>query len=714
MKKEKQILMKHNAILLAASLFLAANFYVLCGVNTDDAATYVWLREQFALGAVHHSIKEYLNPWFLVAAILYRLGIGNTGAAMVAYCYSIWIFLCSFMTLKISLRGCVKGQGKNSWLAFLATFIMIPSVSVNRYHLPTIFAVLLLLWAVDEFVSEHNKGALIAAVIYALYTFLFTADKALLFMEIVAPAGMYAIIWCLQKRERRKYLLFGTGGIAFLLACVRIVSDACSLSIAGSWGGYGGDGYMYWTDIQTLFEKNIPSVFAALMNQYNIPADGGLIQFLSFYWIIRLVIVGAMLLAFVLRCRDIFKKGVENVHIVDSLSVLTAVSLVGVNILNGIAVAYSVYGQPINRYAGLAWYLLIIIFIRWVDEQYSSFYIKIKNINMTSGFIMGLALIFLIVGYSQPIYKGRDALVSEECQAQIDFLKEHGDEYRYGLTSYWKSHPITAMTNGEYTMCCGWVTEDETEPEQLYLYGSNNVHEYEDGSNYFNIIISYLDNTMKIDEENIELLRGDYADRIQIGNTIYYLYDYDIRWVPRLIMEAVGTDYELTEPIQYQFEFPVGTNRIEMDVANSENFELSINDNEDVSSVSVQKISDSKIYVDLVCTQNTNVAFNVARKADELTTIHKIVLKRVRAAIELDSNEIFLKPGSYVITFNGDGLHDAQAVFEGEGISVCRLTDGMIKNKYRVDVEKAQTIKYNITGKNISVDNVYYENAVAN
>lgn len=64
------------------------------------------------------------------------------------------------------------------------------------------------------------------------------------------------------------------------------------------------------------------------------------------------------------------------------------------------------------------------------------------------------------------------------------------------------------------------------------------------------------------------------------------------------------------------------------------------------------------------------------------------------------------------MTFSGNGLHDAQAAFEGNNISVNRLTDGRIKNRYQVDINTAQTIKYNITGKNASVDKVYYEDAV--
>ena len=33
-----------------------------------------------------------------------------------------------------------------------------------------------------------------------------------------------------------------------------------------------------------------------------------------------------------------------------------------------------------------------------------------------------------------------------------------------------------------------------------------------------------------------------------------YLYDYDIRWDPQVIMEAVGTDYELADPIEYHLQ----------------------------------------------------------------------------------------------------------------------------------------------------------------
>lgn len=38
--------------------------------------------------------------------------------------------------------------------------------------------------------------------------------------------------------------------------------------------------------------------------------------------------------------------------------------------------------------------------------------------------------------------------------------------------------------------------------------------------------------------------------------------------------KAVGINYELTESIEYYFDFQVGTNRIEMEVVSNEKFEL--------------------------------------------------------------------------------------------------------------------------------------------
>lgn len=710
MRTEKWNDLKHVFFLVLSALFLTVSFFVVMSINADDAGTYMLAYWQYELGSLDYNILQTLDPWNLTLSLLYHLGIGNTGTDMAAICFSIWYFLCIFTMLVIVS----KQYSDNKWLLAAVVFIMIPSSATNKYHTVPAFAALLMLWAIEKMVSERKKIPAILAAVFSLFVLLTVSDKALLLMSFGAPAGLYAFIWALQKKERHVYLYAAGGALALVLACLNIVSGLLGLSLFGEWGGYGGSDYMYWTDMHTLFDKGIPSFFAALLNQYNIPLKGGFVKLPSVFWLIRIGIVGLMLVALISRWCDIIKRGIEKVPVVDVLCVLCATSLIGVNVLSGIAELYSVGGAPINRYAGLAWFLLVIVCVRWVEERFVSYWVMPVGRNyLSSGAALGLIFVLLIVGYSNPIYKGRESLVQEPCQSEIDFLETHDSEYKCGLASYWKTNPITAATNGKYNVCMGWIRADEVDSERLYLEcKGDRGWIYRDGSNYFNFIISHSGSEMTMEQESIEAIRGDFADRNFIygssGESVIYLYDYDIRWDPQVIMEAVGTDYELTDPIEYHFaDLTVGTNRVELEVSNSANFNLAIADNEDVADVSVQVVSDNKIYVDFVCTQNTDITFKAARSADEMTTIHKIQLKHVRGAVEADTDEIFLKEGSYVITFQGSGLRDEDVAFEG--ITAERLTDGDGKSRYLVQVGTPQTVRYSVSGDAV-VEHVFYEN----
>lgn len=76
--------------------------------------------------------------------------------------------------------------------------------------------------------------------------------------------------------------------------------------------------------------------------------------------------------------------------------------------------------------------------------------------------------------------------------------------------------------------------------------------------------------------------------------------------------------------------------------------------------------------------------------------------------MEVDTDEIFLKEGDYVITFQGSGLHNAQMAFEG--ITAEQLTDGAGKNRYLVHVAAPQTVRYSVSGEDAVVEQVFYEN----
>lgn len=708
-----------------AAIFLTISFFVIAQFNTDDSGTFLWVYWEYELGCVNHSLREMIEPWNLTIQLLYFLGIGNTGADMVIYCYAIWYFICIFITLTLAMKD-VK---KNKWLLLLAVFVLIPYGGTNKNHLVPAAVSLFTIYAINELVTRKKKMPAIISAVLLLYFFITINDRVILLLFLAIPAVVYGVIWCLQNIDRQKILYFGAVSIAAIVAGIKLTDEICrivsghGLALLEAWGGYGGESYLTWINIYNLFDKGIPSFFSSLMIQYNIPAEGGLIQFNSFFWLVRILIVGLALVALVSRWRDIVKKGIINVHVLDALSTISVTTLIGINILNGMIEYYDIEETPMNRYASLAWFLLIVILIRWLDEKYKSFkLISFGQVGIKSGIVLGIVCALLIVGYSKPVYLGRDDIVQEPCQNELDFLKEQEGQYRYGLASFWKSTPIIAMTNGEYNACPGWVTNDEVDHEKLYLQCQIGQGIYDDGSNYFNYLISYVNNDMTISEENIEALRGDYIDKKYVygqdEESIFYLYDYDIRWNPKLVMEAVGTDYELTDQIEYHFDFPVGTNRIELEVANSDNFELEVADSPDIQDVTIQKLTDNKIYVDIVCLQNTNVTFKVARKADELTTIHKIVLKRVRGAVTVyetgqkNESEVYLNSGNYVFTFAGENLDELEVNWSGESIETEQLTDGKIRRRYRVKVNAPQTIQYIVSGEGIDVDRISYENEV--
>lgn len=708
--------------LIILSAFLAISFFVLTPFNTDDSGTYLWLHSEFNLGSIKHTFKQRIEPWNLTAQFIYFIGSGLLGDKLVNVCFAIWYGICVFllfMTIK---------DVKNKWLILLVAFMLIPSDKTNKYHLVPAAISLLFVYALKLFAESKRKLPLLISLAVLLYGFITINDRVILLMFIAIPLCAYAGIWCLQNVDKQKILYIGMLVIAFVAAGIKVYAalhrriTGVGTDILQSWGGYGGEEYLTWINVYNLFDKGIPSFFSCLLQQYNIPIEGGLIQFNTLFWLIRIAIVLLALAAIIYRWVEIIKKGVANVPFLDAFATIGVTAIIGVNVLNGMIKYYDIENTPMNRYASIAWFLILVILARWIDEKYKP--IPIFNINkkqINSAAILAIVMVLLIVGYSKPIYLGRDALTRTSCQTELEYLKSYGDEYRYGIGSFWKSTPIIAMTNGEYNTCSGWVDVDEIDSEKLNLRCHAAADIYNDGSNYFNYMISYVDNNMTISEENIEKIRGDYIKKQylydEMGESIVYLYDYDVRFEPKLIMQAVGTNYELVEPIEYHYDLPVGINRIEMQVTNSANFVLNVVDNPDISDVSIKTVDEYKIYVDLKCEQNTTATLQVAKNDDTQTTIHKIVQKRVNAAIclndtmsDVSDGQVYLKTGEYVFTFAGENLDNLQVIWAGMDINTEQLTDGKMKNRYKVTVNSPQTISYQAVGESIYVEKVSYEN----
>lgn len=693
------------SLIFILSVILAYIMYVNAVINADDTGTYVYMYNYFELGNFEVALKDILNPWFLSSAVSYLLNIGGNGSTISIAYLAVWYGIAVFLTLLI-----INNSIENKWLLALAFFILIPYEGTNRYHMSATVASLLFFWGVQHCNRTKKKWGVILGIVAVLYAFLFSSDRVIVLLFVGSTIVLYYGMIFIQDSGKQKFL-YALGFLISIAALViRYVDIIANLGITSQWGGYGGSSDLTWINIATLFDKGIPSLFASLVKQWNIPAKGGMIQFTSFYWIVRIVIIILAFVALVSGWMDIVRKGIKNVDLTDALSVICVTTVFGVNVLNGMIIYFSIDNADMNRYASICWFLLVFILVRWIDNKYSNKYICKR---FTTNIALTITFMALSMGYINPIYRVKYEVINEYSLDAIKFLENNEDAYHYGLASYWKSSPITAATNGKFVVDSGWIEDAEFEKP---AYGN-----YYDGTAYYNFIISDIGRTMTISEENIEEIRGDYIDRNEPSSNEIFLYDYDIRFDERLVMECwpEGGDYELTDDITYHLEFPIGTNRIHMTVGNSENFKLSIDDNPDVAYYTVQVIDDNTVYVDLICTQNTTVNFNVGRKADDYTTIHKICLKRVLASVVIGTDVtnynqvVYLKEGSYVITFDGTDIKNMQVDWSGADISVTQLTDGRIKRRYQIDVPSDQIISFSIAGsESMVIDKISYENAV--
>lgn len=690
-----------TGVIVILSALLAYMQFIHAKCSADDAGSYIYMYNFFELGNKNLDIRMFLNPWFYCSALAYLLNIGGNGAFSSNAYTSIWYGIAVFFTLKMVMHG-----KESRWPLALAVFILLPYGRTNKYHMVAAFVTLFAIWALQCYTESRKKWILWCVGLAAVYTFLFTDDRLLFILFFAATLLVYYVILLFQDKKKRRYLYLSAFVIILAAGLVK-AADVTLLKLLGNglgiteeMEGYGGAGYFTWINVDTLFNKGIPSLFDALLAQWNVPVKGGIIQFNSFYWIIRMLIAGLGLVALAVRWKEIIKKGITSLELLDSLAVICTTIVLGINILNGMIEYYSISAAPVNRYASVCWFLLVVILARWLDGLCSGK--KLYN-NISNDLFLGTAFVLLILGYADPVFLPSEDVSVGSCEVELNFLREHGQEYKYGIGSHWKSTPVTAATNAEYVVCKGWIGDDGFE------YGKSDGF-YKDGGNYFNFIVSDISNEMTISPENIENLRGDYVDIYSNADTIY-MYDYDIRFDPVIVMDTAGVGYELTDTIVYNLNLPVGSNRIEITTPEKDNLLLEVADNDDITDVKIGSKGDNLATVEVTCLQNTQIALTVGRREDVTTELYKIEIKRTAGAVDVDvrQTEIPLKEGRYIVTFSGEHLKKMEVNWTVDG-EVTQLTDGRIKRRYLVEVSKTQNVGYEIISNGANISTIYYEN----
>lgn len=690
-----------TGVMVIMSVILAYLHFVQARCNSDDAGTYIYMHNFFELGSKPLNIKTLLNPWFYCSAIAYLLNIGGSGTFSSLAYLSAWYGIAVFFTFLLMMHN------RNAkWMIAMAVFILLPYRLTNKYHMPATIVTLFVIWALQCYWESRKRWIVCVIGLVSVYSLLFTDDRLLLILFLIFTLIVYVTIFLLQDKTKHKYLykaVFGIILVAGVLKCVDITVlkiTGQSTGITEVLGGYGGADYYNWTDIGTLVSKGIPSIFSALLVQWNIPVQGGMVQFNSLYWIIRILLAGMAYIALFSRWKEIIKKGIINMEPLDSLSVVCTTIVLGVNALNGMVQYYDLASAPINRYAGVCWFLLVVILARWLDEHIDE---RMVLHGISSNIFLSVIFSLLTIGYIDPVFAPTEDIANSSVEFEIAYLKEHGDTYKYGVGSYWISMPVTAATNAEYVISRGRI-------EDGALIGSSKDGFYSDGGNFFNFIVSDFNNEMTISPENVEEVRGDYVDIHSSGDTIY-MYDYDVRFDTTVVMDTAGMGYDLTDTIKYHLDLPVGSSRIEVTTAAKDNLLLAVLENEDIADVEFGSKGDDIVTAEITCLQNAQIELAVGRKEDVPTVLYKVEIKRTAGAVMLDEGQMAfpLNEGRYIVTFSGENLKDMEVNWNIDG-KVTQLTNGRIKRRYLVEVSRKQYVEYEIINDGSVVDSIYYEN----
>lgn len=662
--------------------------------NADDAATYTYFYQLYELGVGKSGIKEYLNPWFFSSFLAYKLGFGNTGIESSLIYLAIWYGICIFLTLYM-----IGGKEAFSWQILLASFILLPSSMTNKYHLTAIISTLMMIILCKGYIQQKKIWKLLFANLIGVYTILFSNDKMLFVLFLLSSIVLYVFIYILQKNSNFTKVILSIL-VLFVFFTVLKMFDFIHILKNGqpaldAWNGYGGSDYFRWTDIQTLFEKGIPSIFINFLQQWNVSPEGGVVQVNSFIWGVRIVLVLAAMGVLCLRWKQILKEGIDKLDFVDAVCTICTTSILLINASNGMLKYYELDNTPFGRYSAICWYLSVILLVRWLGE----IFVRSKKNEKNNCFLISLICILAIIGNLEPTYFVKTEKIENDSVQDIDYLYQKS--CKYGLADLWASHPITAYTNGEITVLPIWLRDDEKLDVNSCVYS--------DGGNQFNFFIEDKSYSLTLSKEEIDRVRGDYIDMYTNQDTIY-LYDYDIRFIPKILAEVVGEDYSITEDLTYNIDLPVGTNRVEFTISNRDNIQLSLAENSNVRAFESSVKGENIIYADITCLQNTQVALTVSRKSDEYTGLRKIDVRRVYAAVDINENRIYLEPGNYIVTLCGENLTDALIKWDSDDIT--QITNGNLKRKYLVKITEPKTINFTNITQDVKIDRVYYENEV--
>lgn len=681
------------------SLVLAYIFYIVISIDGDAYNALLQLYRRYDLGQIPASgITSIID---MLQGVLYSIYGINEKVVYVEFALEYFLAtMCVFFLVK-------EGNREGNLFSFLfLTYCILPGKGTPYYHLITAFFSLFFVWIITRIIDKKEvKYVVILAVSVFLY-FKCTSDIALLGIYVILPLFIYGMLALLHSKKYRKYMSIGMVVFLVVLSVYRmcyVVLLKFDITIPYNFSGYGGAGYTFWADVADIISKNLGYYTKVLFNLWNIQGGDNLISIDSVGICIRSVFLIYAIYIAVRNFILIIKNGTNSIPVVDGICATSFFVISFTNIINGATTNLG----GVDRYAGIAGYLLAILLVRELsnlvsNDNFMKFWeIKEKKSNVCYA---AIALIFLSV---IPFFYGKayfETRHSNLCSRIGNAISEN--ELEYGLASWEDALTTWVRSEGKAKV---FPARLGSETMELIKDGFN--ADSEDGSNYFNYIVITPQNATGENRETIKETYGEPVDEILIKNQDEWVecsimvYDYDVRWRPEYF-------YSYDNCFENR-EIPMGISRLIVNGTSISDAELEF-DNVDKTQIVKHLISENEVIFDIVSKQNFYYS-NIKVKTEG--EVQFGISERLYSAISLfenleiqAKNQIVLPVENdcteYRIVLRGENINDLELVCNEE-IELIRQDAGSERLVYYVNNPnklKFDIMIQNSTEKNIQID----------
>jgi hypothetical protein len=668
----------------ATALILALYLYKVAAPSADDYGSLVVPFAEDMYGYTIYNWSDLTAVSFLVRILYGIFGMSDT-----TYCiwFAIWFLICCVCTIYIAVgKFCVE----KLYIIPLILYIFIPYSGTNVYHLMSAATTLIYFAIIQRLINTEKKISIVFyvfTIVYLLMAMKYVDDFVLVGVFLILPICLYVFFWIkeVKFKNQGKYFFLTLAGV--LAVGLRFVDEVwekiTGMGLFDKLIFYGGSDYTSWASIQTIVTVGIPSFVQSMLKAWNIPISGDFIQRDSVSWIIRVVILTFAWIGVFRRLKVVFFGDISKMNIVEAFATLSVFTGSLINIFNG-TVTWS--GNLPIRYASVVWFLLGAFAIWEVEREVSDIKSKCNDVIKYRKIVIGISMsgVMLFVSYGSPFFLSREHFVTNEYEAQIQYMVENN--LKYGFGSFWYSTSITALSGGEVQFMWANMDDDGYIPKGLSI-----TPQFNELKNFYNYVFEDLDTPFGVSEERILNTWGKYVDKHgfakldeQVHSNIY-VYDYDIRWKPVVVKNP---NYET------EVSVPLGKTRVAVEGNNLSGVKLVCN--ADCKTVLVE-CSDNRLVYEIETNQDMDVTLQIINK-NENTSIAKMTYYVVNAYKDVyltgqdnrqDEIKFLLPKGEYYIYIEGDDIKkENYTVTDEGGESIIQDNQiGKVQQKIKINME---------------------------